>query len=318
DGDRQRRPAPLLEVAPVPGSVLLEQEPAGEGVLLRLLDHASAGQDVPIPDPQPHGGMRAEVPHPVALLPAAGQQVDAPASQGEPDLDGVGPGRRAAGRRQVAVVQVGELSGFHPYRTAQATRPAITRTAQTSMTRSARLIFPGCIALKPISPPSVVRCREPVVLAERPLREPVRVLTHGRGVRPRLDLVGAGACRHLPPCGVQDHHGPAPGGLPDLDPVRGPRCGRALRHRGRSPVAPDGREPPRGPSPYRARTPARYPRSSPTRSRACSPPPRHRGARRRARPRSRARTAARPTGTSRRSPAPARPGTPGRSDGTFP
>src|SRR5437667_5541631 len=59
----------------------------------------------------------------------------------------------------------------------------IATIAQARMIRSAFLIFPGCMALKPIS------ALQAVVLAEPIRRQPVEVLANRRGIRASLNSV---------------------------------------------------------------------------------------------------------------------------------
>ena len=88
--------------------------------------------------------------------------------------------------------------------------------------------LPGCIALKPNGLPSG-RLREPVVLAELLLGQPVDVLPHRGSIRAGLALVGAGFLlylfRHRPDLG----QGVAEAASGAISSVTTPLA-RAMRH----------------------------------------------------------------------------------------
>src|SRR5204863_1242989 len=98
DGDRQRLAAPPVEIARVPRRVLLEQEPAGDLVLARIVDDARAPGGCLVPDAHAHARLLQEVLHPVGAVATAGEHVenrrlwarasrDALRRHCEPDLD---------------------------------------------------------------------------------------------------------------------------------------------------------------------------------------------------------------------------------------
>src|SRR4029079_9517074 len=125
-------------------------------VLVGVDDHTGDRCAAFVPDPDRHGRVRAQVLHPIAAVPAAGEHVRHPVGEREPDLDLVGLAAHPTGCRQVAVVQRARVHAyFRRQRTAQITNASTTTMAATSMMMSPFLILPGCIALKPTTSPQI-------------------------------------------------------------------------------------------------------------------------------------------------------------------
>src|SRR6516162_5491793 len=106
DRNRYGGVAPLLEL--VPGAVLLVDQPSRERLLRLALDDARPPGESPPADLDVHGGIGAQIAHPVGVLTAAGEEIDAVApivGGREPDLDAMRPPGTTPRGRQVAVLR---------------------------------------------------------------------------------------------------------------------------------------------------------------------------------------------------------------------
>src|ERR671916_2913479 len=111
---REGGAAPVREAAGLL-LVLLDQETAGQLVLLTVLDDASASLELLIGDADRNFRRAAEVLHPVRAV-VVREHVERLADEGEPGLDLVRTAGHPARRRQVAILLVPERAqpGRHP------------------------------------------------------------------------------------------------------------------------------------------------------------------------------------------------------------
>src|SRR4051812_30646677 len=108
DGDRERAPPPVGEVARVARRILLEEELASAGALVRVTHGPCFAGEGPIADANGDGGLADQVLHPVGAIATAREHVEGRALEPEPDLDLARLSAHPTGRRQVAVALVSE------------------------------------------------------------------------------------------------------------------------------------------------------------------------------------------------------------------
>src|SRR3989442_5388629 len=101
---RQRRPAPLAEVAAVRRLVFLEEQPPREVVFLTAFDNPPNAGELAVADANGNLGRLREIAHPVRALPrtVAREYVKRSSVECEPDLDCMWPSSNAASGREIA------------------------------------------------------------------------------------------------------------------------------------------------------------------------------------------------------------------------